>query len=64
MEAHEPLVRPWSDEAAAAIVVSRALPVEFGMPSAPRKPGLYAIHTRAPVWLVLGLDEPPDERPL
>jgi hypothetical protein len=30
----------------------------------PDSPGLYAIYGDAPTWVVLGLDRPPDERPL
>lgn len=34
------------------------------MPSAPPRPGLYAIHAPARVWMRLGLGEAPDRRPL
>jgi hypothetical protein len=30
----------------------------------PRRPGLYAVHGDAGTWDVLGLGEPPDDRPL
>lgn len=52
------------DRAAAALTSARSLTVELGMPSAPPEPGLYAIHGESEVWQELGLDNPPDERPL
>lgn len=30
----------------------------------PAAPGLYAVHANASTWSTLGLDEPPDDRPL
>lgn len=43
---------------------ARARPIAEAEQDVPRRPGLYAIHATAAVWLELGLSEPPDERPL
>jgi GIY-YIG catalytic domain len=50
--------------ATTALARTHAHPVPIGMRSAPPLPGLYAIHAAAPVWRELGLETPPDERPL
>jgi hypothetical protein len=54
----------WGEQAVAALVVTQARPVERRMESAPARPGLYAGHALAEVWLELGLGAPPDARPL
>lgn len=51
-------------EAARALARACAHPVKLGIATPPHRPGLYAIHAAAVVWLELELGEPPDDRPL
>jgi hypothetical protein len=54
----------FADEACAALAADRAIQLEDAASQVLAKPGLYAIHGGAAAWLDLGLDEPPDLRPL
>lgn len=47
-----------------ALAASKARPIAEAEEDVPRRPGLYAIHASANVWVELGLGEPPDDRPL
>jgi hypothetical protein len=51
-------------DALGALARAHARQITEAAERVPRKPGLYAIHASAEVWVELGLDEPPDERPL
>lgn len=57
---HDSLVR----DAASGLASTRALPIAEMAGNVPRRPGLYAIHAPADVWIELGLEKPPDARPL
>jgi hypothetical protein len=51
-------------EAGLALAVDSSLPLRKGIERLPRKPGLSAVHGEARAWDQLGLEKPPDERPL
>ena len=51
-------------EAGLALAADSALPLPEEAERIPLKPGLYAVHGGARVWDQLGLEKPPDERPL
>jgi hypothetical protein len=62
MTAPEKLEAATMRDALAALQRAHARPIGEG--DVARRPGLYAIHGDAGVWLTLGLGEPPDDRPL
>jgi hypothetical protein len=51
-------------EAGLALGADRSLPLRQGIERLPRKPGLYALYGEARAWDLLGLEKPPDDRPL
>lgn len=51
-------------DALSALALARALPVDDAVKNVHRRPGLYAIHGTAKVWVELGLGEPPAQRQL
>jgi hypothetical protein len=51
-------------EAGLALSSERARPLAQDLRHLPLKPGLYAVHGGAKAWGDLGLEKPPDERPL
>jgi hypothetical protein len=64
VQALDPTIATLAREAGPALARAHAVPVAKGMPSAPSRPGLYAVHAPARAWKELGLRKPPDERPL
>jgi hypothetical protein len=63
----DPLLRELLDtikEAGLALSSERARPLAQDLRHLPLKPGLYAVHGGAKAWDDLGLEKPPDERPL
>jgi hypothetical protein len=51
-------------EAGMALSVDRARPLHTGLERLPQAPGLCAVHGARRVWGELGLEKPPDDRPL
>jgi hypothetical protein len=51
-------------EAGLALSIDSARPLSKGFDRLPLKPCLYAVHGGARAWDELGLEKPPDERPL
>lgn len=64
VKAIDPSISTLVREASAALTRSHAEPVRRRIPTAPPRPGLYAIHAPASVWSELGFGKPPDARPL
>ena len=51
-------------EAGTALAAENSLPLRRGLERLPRRPSLYAVYGDARVWDQLGLEKPPDGRPL
>jgi hypothetical protein len=65
--AEDPSLRELLDtikEAGLALSTDNARPLSEGLQRIPLKPGLYAVHGGPRAWDELGLEKPPDGRPL